>query len=154
MAYSFNKKTTTTKSIGELYLENKFFKDEESQTIGQAIIGENALTILNNRRKVKGHLTSEGREILDNIITNISNVLGTEVKAVWDKHCGCSMCPCSPGYRIKAVFDSSKYFNSKDETRFNMYVRTNGDIKYCAPKSAWDLGYENNDQLNLIFNKK
>jgi len=153
--YSFYKKSTTTRSIGELYFESTFFKDEESKTIGQPIIGENAMTILSNRRKVKGHLTPEGREVLENILTKVSNVLGTPVKAVWDKYCGCSMCPCSPGYRIKAVFDADQWrFNSKDDTRFNIYVRNNGEIDYRIPQSKWELGYENHEQLVSTFNNK
>lgn len=158
MAYSFNRKTTTSKSIGELYFESTFFKDEESKTIGQPIIGENAMTILSNRRKAKGHLTPEGREVLEGILAKVSNVLGMPVKAVWDKHCGCSMCPCSPGYRIKAVFDKGSYrgwrFNSKDETRFNMWVTNDGEITYRTPKSKWNLGYDNHEQLESTFNKK
>ena len=90
------------KSIGELYFDNTFFSDEESKTIGQPLIGSDIETIVKNRRGAKGHLTPQGRIILDHIVTKLSRVLGVKVKAVWDKHCGCSMCPCSPGYRIKA----------------------------------------------------
>ena len=27
-----------------------------------------------------------------------------DAKWSWDKHCGCSMCPCSPGFIAKGIF--------------------------------------------------
>jgi hypothetical protein len=139
------------KSIGELYFSTVFFTDEESKTIGQPLLGSNIETIFKNRRGAKGKLTSKGREILEYIETRISVALGgVKVKASWDKHCGCSMCPCSPGYRIKADIP----FTSKDDTRFNMWVDSNGEIEYRIPQSKWVLGYDNHQQLDSTFNNK
>ena len=135
------------KSIGELYFDNSFFNDEESKTIGQPLIGPNIETIMSNRRGAKGHLTPEGRIILDHILTKLSSVLGVKVKAVWDRHCGCSMCPCSPGYRIKADLP----FSSKDTTRFNMWVDKNGEFRYDIPKSSYELGYTTHKELESTF---
>ena len=135
------------KSIGELYFDNSFFNDEESKTIGQPLIGSNIETIISNRRGAKGKLTSEGRIHLDHILTKLSRVLGASVKAVWDRHCGCSMCPCSPGYRIKADIA----FRSTDKTRFYMTVDKKGEIKYFTPKSSYELGFTTHEKLESTF---
>ena len=137
------------KSIGELYFDNTFFNDEESKTIGQPLIGPNFETIISNRRGAKGHLTPQGRIILDHIVTRLSRVLGVKVKAVWDKHCGCSMCPCSPGYRIKADIP----FRSTDKTRFWMSVDKKGKITYNIPSSSYELGFTTHEELESSFNK-
>ena len=137
------------KSIGELYFDNLFFKDEESKTIGQPLIGPNIETIINNRRFAKGHLNLIGRSILNNIVDNISRVLGVRVKAVWDKHCGCSMCPCSPGYRIKADIP----FSSKNNNRFNIVVHSDGKVEYHIPKASYELGYTTHEDLQKSFSK-
>ena len=137
------------KSIGELYFDNSFFNDEESKTIGQPLVGSNIETIVKNRRGAKGHLTPQGRAILDHITESISRVLGVRVKAVWDKHCGCSMCPCSPGYRIKADIA----FFSRENNRFNMVVSKEGKVEYHIPKSSYELGYTTHEDLQKSFSK-
>jgi len=148
-------KKTKMVSIGEVYLDSDFFNDEDegAKTIGQAIIGENAQEIFENRRKVKGLLTPLGKSKLDYVISEIKSIFNTnDVKAVWDKHCGCSMCPCSPGYRIKISEDVVRTSRSKDTTRFNLFIGTKGK-KYYSPKSSWEIGYESVDKLKKVFEK-
>ena len=135
------------KSIGELYFDSSFFTDEESKTIGQPLVGENLETIFKNRRGTKGKLNPIGRKILEEISTKISNVIGSSVKMVWDRHCGCSMCPCSPGYRIKSDIP----FQSKDETRFNLFVNKDGTFEYRIPKKYYELGHTTHLQLEHKF---
>ena len=144
-------------SIGEVYLDSYFFKDEDegAKTIGQPMIGENAQQIFENRRKVKGLLTPLGKDKLNHIVSEIKGIFKTEdVKAVWDRHCGCSMCPCSPGYRIKVSSESlrSWYGTSKNSNRFNIHITTEGDI-FFKPKDSWMIGYNNVGELEKIFQK-
>ena len=140
------------KSIGEVYFDSPFFKGEEEQTIGQPIIGPNAMTIFENRRKVKGHLTTEGREKLEQFISEVKRIFKVDkVKAVWDKHCGCSMCPCSPGYRIK--IEGNYRYRSSESTRFNLHVNKNG-FQFFKPKDRWNIGYVEVDELEKTFSKK
>lgn len=135
------------KSIGEIYFDSSFFRDEESKTIGQPLIGLNIETLVKNRRGAKGHLTPVGREILNRIVSKVSEVLGVKVKSVWDRHCGCSMCPCSPGYRIKGDIP----FRSTDKTRFNIIVNKDGSVEYRIPKSSYELGHTTHLQLEHKF---
>ena len=148
-------KKTKMVSIGEVYLDSDFFNDEDegAKTIGQAIIGENAQEIFENRRKVKGLLTPLGKSKLDYVISEIKGIFNTDdVKAVWDRHCGCSMCPCSPGYRIKISNEVVRSTRSKDTTRFNLFIGTKGE-KYYSPKSSWEIGYDNANKLKKVFEK-
>jgi hypothetical protein len=135
------------KSIGEVYFDSSYFIDEESKTIGQPLIGENIETIFKNRRGAKGKLNEVGRKILEHISQNVSSVIGSSVKMTWDKHCGCSMCPCSPGYRVKTDIP----FKSKDDTRFNIFINNDGSIEYRTPKRYFELGHSVHEELRNKF---
>lgn len=136
------------KSIGEIYFDSSFFNDEASKTIGQPIIGEQAMQILANRRTARGRLNEAGNAILKNIVNSVKEVFpDTEVKTMWDRHCGCSMCPCSPGYRIKI----DREFRSKDETRFNIYIDEKGKVDFRAPKFIYEIGERQVKKLENTF---
>jgi hypothetical protein len=136
------------KSIGEIYFDSSFFNDEASKTMGQPIIGENALEILENRRNVKGRLTTEGQIHLNKILDEIKKIFkNDEVKAVWDRHCGCSMCPCSPGYRIKI----NREIRSMGKYRFSLFINENGDYTFNSPQYAFEIGYHNVKKLEESF---
>jgi hypothetical protein len=88
-----------------------------------------------------------GREILKQIESKISEVVGVRIKMVWDKHCGCSMCPCSPGYRIKGDIP----FRSTEHTRFSISVTKDGSFIFFQPKYTYELGYKDVETLTKIF---
>ncbi len=51
------------------------------------------------------------RILKDEYISRINNLLSLnlthdDIELSWNKYCGCSMCPCSPGYKV--------YFNSNN----------------------------------------
>ena len=137
-------------SIGELYLDNEMFNDEASKTIGEPSIGDDAIKILENRRKAKGRLTDKGKAILNEVIRRVGLVYpSSDIKAEWDIHCGCSSCPCSPGYRIKV--DTVPYrFDSKE--RFSVFIERKS-VRYSHPRrGGWKLGYRENELLGIVFN--
>lgn len=89
------------KTIAKIYMEGKYFTNKANKTIGEASIGPNASQIITNRRLVTSKLTKEGQSKLQEKIKEIENKHNIKIlKVKWDKHCGCSMCPCSPGFRI------------------------------------------------------
>lgn len=136
-------------SIGELYLDNEMFSDEASKTIGEVPYGDDAIKILDNRRKTKGRLTPTGKAALDEVIRRVRLVYPSgNVKAEWDIHCGCAMCPCSPGYRIKV--DTVPYrFDSKE--RFSVFIEEKS-VKYFHPsRGGWKLGYRENELLGIVL---
>lgn len=136
------------KSIGEIYFDSSFFNDEASKTIGQPIIGENRLEILENRRKAKGRLTAEGQIQLNKILDEIKNIFkNNEIKAMWDRHCGCSMCPCSPGYRIKI----NREVRSLEKYRFSLWVNEDGSYKFVRPDYDFEIGSPNVDKMEEVF---
>jgi len=145
-------------SIGEVYLNSDMFSsnDETNKTIGDPAIGPNAVEIINNRRKVKGRLTEEGTVELEKIIAKVKEAFPqNEVKAEWDIHCGCSMCPCSPGYRIKT--DSISKAGSREEYRFNLWVKKNDtgiEYDFRKAKDNWLIGSEVDGKLQEVFSKK
>ena len=151
------RKSPKFRSIGEVYLgSNSMFSedDEAAKTIGQPALGENALQIIENRRKVKGRLSDKGAEELNKVVDKVKSVFpDAQVKVTWDRYCGCSMCPCSPGYRIKIDKESS--MPSKDIYRFSLFVEENkkGKTKYkfLKPKDSWVIGYDEVRKLENEF---
>ena len=111
------------RSIGEIYLGSEMFSedDEAAKTIGEAAVGQDAVKIIENRRKVKGRLSELGKAELEKVVAKVKRLFqDSEVKAAWDIHCGCSMCPCSPGYRIKVK--AQRIHSSSDKSRFNLHI--------------------------------
>jgi len=139
------------KSIGEIYFDSSFFNDEASKTIGQPIIGENALEIFQNRRNIKGRLTAEGQIHLNKIINDLKSIFNEdEIKVVWDRFCGCSMCPCSPGYRVKI----NREIRSLDKYRFSLSIDKKGEYTFKAPDYSFEIGKPNVDKLEKTFSSK
>lgn len=153
--HSWREPKTPFRSIGEIYLGSEMFSDEDeaAKTIGAPAIGPEAISIIENRRKVKGRLSDLGKEELDKVVATVKGFYpGSEVKVTWDRYCGCSMCPCSPGYRIKVKFERS--FTSNEKNRFNLHVeRQNGETKYTffKPKDSYWIGYDNIQKLEEAF---
>lgn len=127
--------------------------DEAAKTIGAPAIGPDALTIIENRRKVKGRLSDLGAQELHKVVSIVKEIYpDTEVKVTWDRHCGCSMCPCSPGYRIKVK--SERSFVSNEKNRFSLHVENeNGETKYTffKPKDSYWIGYGNVEKMMEVF---
>ena len=136
------------KSIGDVYLDPSFFNDEASKTIGKPAMGPDFNLIIENRRKAKGRLTAEGQIHLNKILDEIKKIFkNNEVKAMWDRHCGCSMCPCSPGYRIKI----DREVRSLEKYRFSLYVGEDGSYKFIRPDFPFEIGGINVDKMEEVF---
>ena len=136
------------KSIGEVYLDPSFFKDEASKTIGQPAMGPDVDLIIQNRRKTKGRLTAEGQIHLNKILDEIKKIFkNNEIKAMWDRHCGCSMCPCSPGYRIKI----NREVRSLEKYRFSLWVGEDGSYRFARPDYDFEIGSANVDKMEEVF---
>jgi hypothetical protein len=139
------------KSIGEIYFDSSFFMDEASKTIGQPLIGENAQEIFENRRKVKGKLNAEGQIYLNKILSDLKEIFNKdEIKVVWDKFCGCSMCPCSPGYRVKI----NREVRALGKYRFSLWVSEKGEFTFRSPQYSFDIGPDNVRKLENTFSNK
>lgn len=136
------------KSIGEVYLDPSFFNDEASKTIGQPAMGPDVDLIIQNRRKTKGRLTAEGQIQLNKIVDEIKKIYkNNEIKAMWDRHCGCSMYPCSPGYRIKV----NREVRSLEKYRFSLWVGEDGSYKFARPDYDFEIGSSNLDKMEEVF---
>ena len=136
------------KSIGDVYLDPSFFNDEESKTIGKPAMGPDLNLIIENRRKAKGRLTAEGQIHLNKILDEIKKIFkNNEVKAMWDRHCGCSMCPCSPGYRIKI----NREVRSLEKYRFSLWVGEDGSYRFARPDYDFEIGSANLDKMEEVF---
>lgn len=136
------------KSIGEIYFDSSFFVDEASKTMGTAAVGPNAVEIIQNRRKVTGRLKIEGQNHLAKIESDLKTVFPNDkIKIVWDRHCGCSMCPCSPGYRIKIDRD----IRSLDKYRFSLHIDNQGNYSFFRPVFAFEVGVHNLEKLENCF---
>lgn len=136
------------KSIGEIYFDSSFFVDEASRTVGAVAIGPNAMEIIQNRQEAKGRLNLDGQTHLEKIRRDIQEIFKTQnVKIVWDKYCGCSMCPCSPGYRIKI----DREMKSLDKYRFSLWINKEGEYKFKKPEYCFEIGFDNIEKIEKTF---
>jgi hypothetical protein len=139
------------KSIGEIYFDSSFFVDEASKTMWKPMVGESFQEIFENRRKVKGKLNAEGQIYLNKILSDLKEVFdGDEIKVVWDKYCGCSTCPCSPGYRVKI----NREVRTLGKYRFSLWVNEKGEFTFRSPQYSFEIGPDNVRKLETIFSKK
>lgn len=136
------------KSIGEIYFDGSLFADEASKTMWSPAVGEDATTILNNRRNTTGKLNPSGNIIFTSLIDKIKNAFyGDEIKLKWNRYCGCSTCPCSPGFRVltnRDVKSSNKY-------RFVIHVTEDGKIDLKEPSYLFEVGKDNFDRLKKLL---
>jgi len=105
------------KSFCELYLDAECFMDEANKTIGKPGI---SMEVFENRRKVTSRLTNKGEDVVKTILGIFEKHLGREVVAKWDRYCGCSMCPCSPGFRLKTNLGTHRQM--KEDDRIQIYI--------------------------------
>lgn len=152
---SWREPKTPFRSIGEVYLDSSMFSsdDEAAQTIGKAAVGPDAMTIIENRRKVKGRLNDFGAEQLKKVVEKVKGFFpDSEVKVTWDRYCDCSMCPCSPGYRIKVKTDRN--YSSNGKNRFSLHLEAKeGKLEYTffRPKDSFWVGYQKIEEMEAAF---
>lgn len=126
--------------IGGLYFHPRYFVDEANKTIGHPALSEQ--TIL-NRRLVTSKITEPAEAIMQVIQCEMMRDFGVEVKFKWSRYCGCTSCPCSPGFRIIMVKDQGshyRYFNyfgtstRRDRYGIDIHVKEDGTIEYRYPE--------------------
>lgn len=141
---------TIIRKIGCLYLEPEHFTDEVNQTIGQPGLSSQ---IFQNRRNVTSRVNEKGQAIKEKVEKFFEQTYGWKVLLRWNRYCGCSMCPCSPGFDIKielpedvdsyalsllrsrAVTLSNKFdIFAKDEELDIRFPKLDGWIKYFTNK--------------------
>jgi len=140
------------RAFAELYLHSSLFADKANQTMGLPLVNDKVDfdTAVDNRRNVTDRLTEAGRKALKNFITELSVAIGKKVKVKWDIHCGCSMCPCSPGFRVYADIET-QYHRFTEDDRFNIWMDEDGSIrKISRPK--YKFRYANQDTYESIMN--
>ena len=96
--------------IGAIYVfGEQMFADEASKTVGAALVGPDLAQLAVNRREAKGKLTEIGQAAYDQALAKFREYIGAKESlklfVKWDIHCGCSMCPCSPGFKIQVEYD-------------------------------------------------
>lgn len=142
-------KTTMKKRIGSAFLPNDVFTSEANKTIGKPIVGKNYIEVISNRRCVTGDVTESGHKILKKITTYFKRRYNLDVSFKWDIHCGCSVCPCSPGFNIYAEINSEikPYFstgcNSKD-SYFEVFFEADKMMINMPRYKLWLLELKNN----------
>lgn len=127
--------------IAECYPTSDMYDEEAGKTVGRAIVGSAAemTKVIQNRRLVQGRLTPQGKDAVLKAMELLQPLFGPNVKlsAKFDRHCGCSMCPCSPGMKIFAEFSTEhtdSYFGkSKEDYRAQIHLSDDvNDPIYCV----------------------
>jgi hypothetical protein len=86
--------------IGQLYLDASFFEDQETAAAINNVGDVEGMIAA--RRRTQGKLTVAGKAQLFKLIDRLNaGLVGWPLKAKFSRNCGCSMCPCSPGFDIR-----------------------------------------------------
>lgn len=118
-------KKTRTLWIAECYPTSEMYAEEAGRTVGEAAT---SMKVIMNRRRVQGRLTTKGKDAVVKAMELLQPLFGPTVKltAKFDRHCGCSMCPCSPGMKIIAEFNiehhDTMYYKSREESRVKIFL--------------------------------
>jgi len=139
--------------IGEFYPENQHYQSEANQTIGQAGITDNTIM---NRRNVTNQLTEDGNLFIEKVKQFFKSVYDLDVKLTFSKYCGCSTCPCSPGFKIYAIINKidNKKIKSEENCRFKIfYDNKNKRLDIQQPKDYYLLD-NLLDNLDVVDNEK
>lgn len=156
--------------IGVLFLEKENFIDEENKTIGKplfeiqeqdnlingkTIFGDVAMSqkVFLNRRKVTGNINMLGYKKMINVQEYLERKGLKNITFKWDINAGCSMCPCSPGFKIFAEFDKDKKIRSARSRIFWLRINDYGDLEFdfnhpdIPPRMNYG-GWRIDDKLN------
>ena len=113
--------------IGNVFFDSEFYTGKGSETTGSPAL---TFEVLSNRRKFRGKLTEDGIKGLDKVMKKLQEKYpNIAFKVRFNKHAGCSMCPCSPGYSIYAELKDQSFFikvRIKEGQRFNVYIEESG----------------------------
>lgn len=123
---------TFNRRIGSVYLPSSAFNEAAAETIGQPALSEK---VIFNRRSVKGKLNEDGKLMLANVAIAMEREFNVQVEFKWDRKCGCTMCPCSPGFKMFAKVPGS-YIRGRNQ-QITFYVNTDGQIEIKYAKSTY-----------------
>ena len=119
--------------VGTLYLEGVHFADEANKTVGEPCIGPEASTIIGNRRLVTDRLSDLGKRAIQRVKEYFKKEYNLEIKLKWSIHAGCTMCPCSPGFKIYIMAADKPWWlrtHDADDHRLDVWVNTNGSLGF------------------------
>ncbi len=87
------------RKLGQLHLESEHFVDEANKTVGAPAISPE---LIRNRRHVTSRVNELGKTVKTKVIKYFKTTFDLDITLHWSKKAGCSMCPCSPGFIIRA----------------------------------------------------
>ncbi len=131
--------------IGSLFINSELFADEANKTVGEAAF---SVEIIKNRRNVTSRMTEEGKEHLKKVKARLQEIAGKSGRIFfkWSKHCGCTMCPCSPGFMVYLELSDELsrsgdvYFKQlRESERFDVFLSEDGKMKIHQAQSSWKL---------------
>lgn len=112
-------------TVAKLYLGAEYFIDEANKTIGAPALSDE---VIMNRRNATEKVNDKGRAAKNEVKQYFKEKFNIDVRFKWDIKCGCSMCPCSPGFRVYAKHDSVLYIGyiKRGSYAFNIYTDEKG----------------------------
>jgi hypothetical protein len=147
--------------VGSIYLHGEqWYTGDAEKTIGQPLLGVNAQKIAENRYAVTGKLTPDGEDALQRATATFRDLIKADPKiklvVKWDIHCGCTMCPCSPGFKVHVEYNreavdapaSLKSRRTAEMTWHNVQVTSDREIK--SHKSPYAVVLNFIAQLNKL----
>lgn len=133
--------------IGSLFLESKHFVDDANKTIGRVALSSDVIIA---RRNVTAKVNDEGQKLKDLTVSYFKAKYGVNVKLLWDRFCGCTMCPCSPGFKIVAAVEEDYILPKRmtEADRFDVFIKGS---KLDVREPKFNLNF---DKIKIVANRK
>ncbi len=139
-----NEALSKTFRIGNLFLNPEHFVDKENKTIGKPAFDE---TILSNRKNATNKVTEAGEKLKKEVADYFKKEFNIDVYFKWNILCGCSACPCSPGFDVMVNSDIA-IRKMTEAKRFTFFVKDDGSLDIRKPKDLFIV-----DDLKKMLNK-
>lgn len=84
------------------FLGAKVFAKSNTDSIIDAAFDKSGAQHVAFKSKAWSRLSSKGAKLVASAIRTHYGLPAADVSIAFSHHCGCSMCPCSPGYNVRA----------------------------------------------------
>jgi len=87
-----------------------------------------------NRREVTSKVNDNGKELKKKVVEYFKEKQGMDVSLSWSQKCGCTMCPCSPGFNILVKVPKMMGSYSGDEYLIDVFIGKDGGLDVRSPR--------------------
>lgn len=129
MSAKFKIVSNRPRSYSERMIRNGFnvFVKSNATTLIDEFFNEHKIWALDFKSKTWSKLMNAATKLN---VSAMREVFGSEPDIKWSAYAGCSVCPCSPGYRVRKAFNEE----SRQYANHDIWADVNVDVRKLKDK--------------------